>query len=239
MASIVLENDEKSKNSGVDFKAKFKGIAVLLLVLLLVGTGFVAALIVMVGQVQSLKVENQNLKQDQEHISMDFEARIRKISQDWKNDEQISQAKIKNISMNFEARIKNISKERANDDQINQAKIKNLTQTIEGLLNYIKPFEEFIYATNLTQAAELGNLNIVRLLLETGADINSRGHDKMTALHMAASKGHLEVVKLLLEHGAKKGLKDVYDYTPLDWAYYKRWAESWSFSDIIEVLEKN
>ncbi|CAK9034688.1 unnamed protein product [Durusdinium trenchii] len=51
-------------------------------------------------------------------------------------------------------------------------------------------------------AAKRGHLEVVRLLLEAGADQNATTQDGATALMFAAHKGHLEVVRLLLEAGA-------------------------------------
>ncbi|HZF41484.1 MAG TPA: sigma-70 family RNA polymerase sigma factor [Blastocatellia bacterium] len=59
--------------------------------------------------------------------------------------------------------------------------------------------------TPLRNAAAGGHIEIIKLLLEHGADPNlpeehiaPRGH----ALHSAVCNGHIEIVKLLLEHGA-------------------------------------
>lgn len=59
--------------------------------------------------------------------------------------------------------------------------------------------------TAIRNAASAGHFEIVKLLLERGADPNlpeegiaPRGH----ALYSAATNGHFEIVKLLLEHGA-------------------------------------
>lgn len=52
-------------------------------------------------------------------------------------------------------------------------------------------------ATPLGVAADAGNISIVRLLLDAGADVN-----KASPLYYAAQKGHLEIVELLLRAGA-------------------------------------
>lgn len=54
-----------------------------------------------------------------------------------------------------------------------------------------------INSTPLHFAAHRGHLNIVKLLLFTGADINAKegNYSKSTPLHWAAKGGHLEVVK--------------------------------------------
>jgi ankyrin repeat protein len=51
--------------------------------------------------------------------------------------------------------------------------------------------------TPLHYAANAGHLEIVRILLESGANVNKRFH-RTTSLHIAAEKGHLEVVQLLI-----------------------------------------
>ena len=45
---------------------------------------------------------------------------------------------------------------------------------------------------------------MVKLLLEKGAELETKDNDGRTPLSWAAEKGHEAVVKLLLEKGAKK-----------------------------------
>jgi hypothetical protein len=65
-------------------------------------------------------------------------------------------------------------------------------------------------------AAETGNIELLRLLVERGADLQSVYQG--TPLHRAASNGHLECVQLLLESGANIFSHVAYFGTPLDCA---------------------
>ena len=56
--------------------------------------------------------------------------------------------------------------------------------------------------TALMRAVGNNHLNIVKILIEKGADVNARDHDGDTSLTIASSDGHVEVVKELLENGA-------------------------------------
>ncbi|PCG88332.1 Hypothetical protein PENO1_110850 [Penicillium occitanis (nom. inval.)] len=56
--------------------------------------------------------------------------------------------------------------------------------------------------TALQWAAMRGSLEINRLLLEKGADVNAWGSKYGSALQAAAEGGHIEIVQLLLEKGA-------------------------------------
>jgi ankyrin repeat protein len=69
------------------------------------------------------------------------------------------------------------------------------------------PDGEPVLATELIVAARNGHLEVVRLLLEGGADSSREGGDHHTPLTWAASNGHLEVLRLLLARGTtRKGL---------------------------------
>ena len=55
--------------------------------------------------------------------------------------------------------------------------------------------------TTLVLAAETNKPELLKLLIEAGAEVNTKG--RHTALSKAAEGGHLEVVRLLLKHGAE------------------------------------
>jgi ankyrin repeat protein len=56
---------------------------------------------------------------------------------------------------------------------------------------------------------------IVRLLIEQGADVKARDESQSTPLHLASSSGILGSVRLLLEHGADVAARDGCGRTPL------------------------
>ncbi|KAK5002004.1 hypothetical protein LTR28_011951, partial [Elasticomyces elasticus] len=64
-------------------------------------------------------------------------------------------------------------------------------------------------------AARNGQGAVVRLLLEKGADADSKDSKGHTPLSEAAEEGHEAVVRLLLEMGANAESKDSKDQTPL------------------------
>ena len=56
--------------------------------------------------------------------------------------------------------------------------------------------------TPLMQAVLGGHTEVVRLLLERGADINATERDSKTALMLAAESGQTEIAHLLIDHEA-------------------------------------
>jgi hypothetical protein len=57
--------------------------------------------------------------------------------------------------------------------------------------------------TPLARAARDGQLDMVELLLSSGADVNGAGPDSATPIYEAAEAGHLQVVRRLLSAGAE------------------------------------
>jgi ankyrin repeat protein len=71
----------------------------------------------------------------------------------------------------------------------------------------------------LTLAVKTENLEMVRLLLEHGANPNLRGGENGNfALPIAIEKGNLEIVRLLLDRGANVNRGDHIGASPLRWA---------------------
>ena len=59
-----------------------------------------------------------------------------------------------------------------------------------------------IHESPLSQAVALGFINVAKVLLESGADVNWKDNDHMTPLHKAVLAEKYPLVKLLLENGA-------------------------------------
>lgn len=72
--------------------------------------------------------------------------------------------------------------------------------------------------TALHRAAEAGDTEIVRLLLEMGVSADERTSDGMTALMLAAKMGHQAVGEILLDGGASLAATDNAGRSPKDWA---------------------
>ncbi|KAF5338785.1 hypothetical protein D9758_012073 [Tetrapyrgos nigripes] len=68
-------------------------------------------------------------------------------------------------------------------------------------------------ATPICLAAETGNLEGTRLLLEVGADAPELEGERTAALNSATSEGHLHIVRLLLEHKTPIGFDAGYRST--------------------------
>jgi ankyrin repeat protein len=67
--------------------------------------------------------------------------------------------------------------------------------------------------TPLRQASNVPD--IVRWLLNHGADVNAQGVHGYTPLHFAASNGHLQVIPMLIEHNADIRIQNAFGMTAL------------------------
>jgi ankyrin repeat protein len=67
----------------------------------------------------------------------------------------------------------------------------------------------------LAGAARRGNLELLRLLLAKGAQVNHKARGGRTALHAAAGAGKVDAVRFLLQQGADPNITNERDETPL------------------------
>ena len=85
--------------------------------------------------------------------------------------------------------------------------------------------------TALMKAAGCGQAQIVRLLLEHGANPNLMRNDKFTALALAAFFGHTETVKTLIEFGART------EPVTRSGASAHTWATARTFAEVARCLD--
>jgi ankyrin repeat protein len=76
------------------------------------------------------------------------------------------------------------------------------------------PLHSILTSSQIGLSPEWKVVEIVRRLLEYGADPNIRLRDGSTLLHQASSRGSLEVARRLLGHGANVDEQDDYGRTP-------------------------
>ena len=100
----------------------------------------------------------------------------------------------------------------------------------KGNLDKVKNFTENGYDVNKTSersillrtplmfAAGEGRFDVVKYLIDHGADVGKKAWNKRTALHYASQRGHLKVVEVLLSKGAEIDVEDEDRCTPLSLA---------------------
>jgi len=76
-------------------------------------------------------------------------------------------------------------------------------------------------------------MDMVTLLVDEGADVNSRNEKGQTPLHFAVLFDHIEKAELLINAGADVNAKDKSDRTPLDIAVDR------GYTEIVELLRKH
>ena len=98
-------------------------------------------------------------------------------------------------------------------------------QLIYTLTQYAEP------TMSLQEAAAVGDVDLVRSLIEKGVDIEGREDSFFkTALHWAAISGHKDIVELLLDKGADVDARTVGRETPLHYATQRGHVE------VVELL---
>jgi len=115
----------------------------------------------------------------------------------------------------------------ANQTQAAQRLLEHTTAKQDGIKssqpndNKISPHETSLDMP-LHSCAKTGQVDMIRKLLDDGADINARARNCTTPVMKAARGGHLEALDLLKERGADFGAKDLYGWSALHHACLKR-----------------
>jgi len=63
-----------------------------------------------------------------------------------------------------------------------------------------------------------GNVEIVRMLIDAGADVNLKDNNGDTPLHVAAKYGRVEIVRILINARANLDVQNNHDETPVHYA---------------------
>jgi ankyrin repeat protein len=84
--------------------------------------------------------------------------------------------------------------------------------------------------TFLFTAVQRGNLEIVKILVENGANVNITDYNRNTPAILAAKYGFLDILKYLVEKGADINMMDYDGITPL------KAAEKYGRSEVVEYL---
>lgn len=100
---------------------------------------------------------------------------------------------------------------------------RNFRESTYSLMgkNVVESYNNPYSWTPLMHAVTDNDLQQVRKLLQSGADVDDYNNNKTTALHMAVAKGHKKIVQLLLAEGANIEATNRYGLTPIFFAIDK------------------
>ncbi len=99
--------------------------------------------------------------------------------------------------------------------------------------NYTWPAGEGIGGTLLTAAVDAGHLEIVKLLVQRGADVNFRGSGNYGALYRSIFSDYFEIYKFLLSKGACLNEHDKKTLSGVEWGKNEKDKK------YIQLLDKN
>ena len=77
--------------------------------------------------------------------------------------------------------------------------------------------------TALSLAVHEDHLEVAKILLQSGANVNNSDYEGDTSLHYAVANGNLEMVAILIAHGADVCARNVYQITPVWIAAYRNY----------------
>ncbi len=94
---------------------------------------------------------------------------------------------------------------------------KNFIKSIAAVLNEdAGEVKAALEPVLLCACANMGDLAQLKVMLESGANLNAADYDGRTAMHLAASEGHIHIVQFLVEQGIELNPVDRWGNTPLE-----------------------
>lgn len=119
-------------------------------------------------------------------------------------------------------------------------RLLNEEKQSSNLIDYKRNINEMVSnETLLYIAASNGDLEIVALLIDEGANVNVGNNHNCTPLHAAVSSNNPDVVALLLKKKANPNACNNNNNTPLHYAVREFFQEIGTNSEIIRILLKN
>lgn len=108
-------------------------------------------------------------------------------------------------------------------ENVNQTSVNGATALYFAAHHGHLSFAEFLIRNGARvdlncEASLRGHFEIVKLVLENGADVKYNNGNGQNALFLAAYGGHLAIAELLVENGADMNHLDRYDRSPLSFA---------------------
>jgi len=83
------------------------------------------------------------------------------------------------------------------------------------------------------------NVEVAKVLLSMGANVNFKGSGGITPLHLAVTYGNIEIAKILISNGANVNVKEDNGMTPLHIAAVARNTSSGRNIEIAKILVSN
>jgi hypothetical protein len=113
----------------------------------------------------------------------------------------------------------NVKLGRRGRTQLHHCAINGFTTSVKRLLSIrninVNMKDDMFGRTPLHSAVLNGHIEITRLLLQNGADVNAKNIHGSTPLHCSAKYGHVDILHLLVENGANLEAQAYNDWRPL------------------------
>ena len=106
-------------------------------------------------------------------------------------------------------------------DLLDAVNVGNIIEVQQILNQGISPNAEVDGWTALEKASVRNQRNVIKILIEAGANPNRGDEDGMSPLHLSCKDGHVDSADALMKYGASHDKGDKSGYTPLHHAAKK------------------